>query len=121
MVIRRFRPRRPARRSDVQSDCHYQIERCRSASLAGRRPGPDRRASGPQDRPTPAVELAVAFDASKSGGVIVAAISAVFTLGYVANILGEDEDWLHDLSVDMFPEDGCLRVYGVGEDGVTEI
>src|SRR6202040_2240272 len=23
------------------------------------------------------------------------------------------------LSIDMFPEDGCLRVYGVGEDGVT--
>jgi hypothetical protein len=65
------------------------------------------------------VELAAAFDASKSGGVIVAAISAVFTIGYVANMLGEDEDWLHDLSVDMFPEDGCLRVYGVGEDGVT--
>ena len=65
------------------------------------------------------MELAAAFDASKSGGVIVAAISAVFTIGYVANMLGEDEDWLHDLSVDMFPEDGCLRVYGVGEDGVT--
>ena len=25
---------------------------------------------------------------------------------------------LYDLSVDMFPEDGCLWVYGVGEDGV---
>jgi hypothetical protein len=47
-----------------------------------------------------------------------AAISAVFTIGYVANQLGEDEDWLHDLSIDMFPEDGCLWVYGVGEDGV---
>jgi hypothetical protein len=65
------------------------------------------------------VELAAVFDASQSGGLIVAAIAAVFTIGYVANILGEDEDWLHDLSVDMFPEDGCLRVYGVGEDGVT--
>ena len=40
-------------------------------------------------------------------------------LGYVANLLGEDEDWLHELSIDMFPEDGCLRVYGVAEDGVT--
>ena len=48
-----------------------------------------------------------------------AAISAVFTIGYVANLLGEDEDWLRDLSIDMFPEDGCLHVYGVGEDGVT--
>jgi hypothetical protein len=32
--------------------------------------------------------------------------------------LGEDEDWLFELSTDMFPEDGCLWVYGVGEDGV---
>jgi len=40
-------------------------------------------------------------------------------LGYVANLLGEDEDWLHELSIDMFPEDGRLWVYGVGEDGVT--
>jgi hypothetical protein len=65
------------------------------------------------------VELAAAFDAAKSGGVIVAAIAAVFTIGHVANMLGEDEDWLYELSIDMFPEDGCLRVYGVGEDGVT--
>ena len=65
------------------------------------------------------MELAAAFDAAKSGGVIVAAIAAVFTIGYVANMLGEDEDWLYELSIDMFPEDGCLRVYGVGEDGVT--
>jgi hypothetical protein len=26
---------------------------------------------------------------------------------------------LHDLSIDMFPEDGRLHVYGVGDDGVT--
>ena len=37
----------------------------------------------------------------------------------VASLLGEDEDGLHELSIDMFPEDGCLRVCGVGEDGVT--
>lgn len=48
-----------------------------------------------------------------------AAVAAVFTIGYVANMLGEDEDWLYDLSIDMLPEDGCLRVYGGGEDGVT--
>ena len=65
------------------------------------------------------MELAAAFDAAKSGGVIVAAIAAVFTIGYVANMLGEDEDWLYEMSIDMFPEDGCLRVYGIGEDGVT--
>ena len=65
------------------------------------------------------MELAAAFGTSQSGGLILAAIAAVFTIGYVANMLGEDEDWLYELSIDMFPEDGCLRVYGVGEDGVT--
>jgi hypothetical protein len=48
----------------------------------------------------------------------VAAISAVFTIAYVADLLGEDEDWIFNLSINMFPEDGCLWVYGVGEDGV---
>ena len=47
-----------------------------------------------------------------------AVISTVFTIGYVANLLGEDEDWLFDLSIGMEPEDGSLWVYGVGEDGV---
>ena len=64
------------------------------------------------------MELATAFGTAKSGGLIVPAIAAVFTIGYVANLLGEDEDWLFDLSIDMFPEDGSLWVYGVGEDGV---
>lgn len=43
----------------------------------------------------------------------------MFTIGHVAALLGEDEEWLHDLSIDMFPEDGCLHVYGVGEESVT--
>jgi hypothetical protein len=47
-----------------------------------------------------------------------AAIASVFTIGYVANLLGEDEDWLFGLSGDMSPEDGRLWVYGVGEDGL---
>jgi hypothetical protein len=49
----------------------------------------------------------------------VAAIARVFTISHVAEMLGENEDWLHELSIDMFPEDGCLYVYGVGADGVT--
>lgn len=48
-----------------------------------------------------------------------AAISAVFTVSHVANLLGENEDWLQELSIDMFPEDGRLYVYGLGDDGVT--
>ena len=64
------------------------------------------------------MELAAA-NTTKSSGLTLAAIAQVFTIGYVANQLGEDEDWLHELSIDMFPEDGCLRVYGIGEDGLT--
>jgi hypothetical protein len=64
------------------------------------------------------VELATTLGSAKSGGLILAAIALVFTIGYVANQLGEDEDWLFELSGDMFPEDGCLWVYGVGDDGV---
>jgi hypothetical protein len=65
------------------------------------------------------VELAGTPGTAQQGRLTVAAISAVFTINHVAALLGEDEDWLHDLSIDMFPEDGCLHVYGVGEDGVT--
>ena len=64
------------------------------------------------------MELAAIRGSSSSGSLSLAAISAVFTIGYVANLLGEDEDWLFDLAGDMFPEDGCLWVYGIGEDGV---
>jgi hypothetical protein len=62
------------------------------------------------------VELA--RSARQSGGLTVATISVVFTIGHVAKMLGEDEDWLHELSINMFPEDGCLWVHGVGEDGI---
>lgn len=47
------------------------------------------------------------------------AISAVFAIGHVAALLGEDEEWLHDLSISMFAEDGRLSIYGLSKDGVT--
>ena len=48
-----------------------------------------------------------------------AAISFVFTITYVAEMLGEDEDWLHELSIDMFPQDGRLYVYSGKDDAIT--
>jgi hypothetical protein len=57
------------------------------------------------------VELAAAPDTAQPGGLIMAAISAVFTISYVADLLGEDEDWLFELSIGMEPEDGSLWVY----------
>jgi hypothetical protein len=64
------------------------------------------------------LELATSSSVCQPGSLTLAAIASVFTITYVAEMLGEDEDWLHELAIDMFPEDGCLRVYGVGEDGV---
>lgn len=46
-----------------------------------------------------------------------AAISRVYTLACVAKMLGEDEELLHAVSVEMEPEDGALWVVGIGEDG----
>ena len=63
--------------------------------------------------------MALAAGTAQPGSVTVAAIAFVFIIGHVARMLGEDEDWLHEISIDMEPEDGRLHVYGVGEDGVT--
>jgi hypothetical protein len=64
------------------------------------------------------VELAAKLGRAQPGSLTMAAISAVFTIAHVANLLGEDENWIFDLSIGMFPEDGCLWVHGVGQDGV---
>jgi hypothetical protein len=42
----------------------------------------------------------------------------VTTINRVAENLGEDEDWLRDVAIEMDAEDGRIWVYGVGEDGV---
>jgi hypothetical protein len=48
-----------------------------------------------------------------------AAISSYYTLARAAEILDEDEEWLHELSIDMFAEDGCVTIYGIGEESIT--
>jgi hypothetical protein len=45
-----------------------------------------------------------------------AAISHVFTLARVAQMLGEDADWLSDITIEMEPEDGIIAVYGPNDD-----
>jgi hypothetical protein len=34
-------------------------------------------------------------------------------------MLGEDEDWLHEISTEIDTEDGCLTVLGPGEEAIT--
>lgn len=40
------------------------------------------------------------------------AITRVVTIERVAELRGEDVDWLWDVCADMEPEDGCLWVIG---------
>ncbi|CAO3356213.1 hypothetical protein [Azospirillum palustre] len=37
------------------------------------------------------------------------------TMEHVAEILGEDVEWLIDIAIELEPEDGCLTVFGPGE------
>ena len=48
-----------------------------------------------------------------------AAPSAVFTIARVAAMLGEDEDWLSDVALEIDPEDGRMAIYGVNDEGTT--
>jgi len=48
-----------------------------------------------------------------------AAITHVFTISRVANMLGEDEDWLNEIAIELDPEDGRLTVLDLSEDGTT--
>ena len=42
----------------------------------------------------------------------------VQTIARVAEMLGEDEDWLWDVATEMDPEDGLIWVYGPGDESV---
>jgi hypothetical protein len=48
-----------------------------------------------------------------------AGISYVFTIARVAKMLGEDEDWLHEICNEMDPEDGRLTVLGPDDEAIT--
>jgi hypothetical protein len=53
------------------------------------------------------------------GSLIMAATSAVLTIARVAALLGEDEEWLSDVAMEMAPEDGRLTIYGVDDEEMT--
>jgi len=45
-----------------------------------------------------------------------AAPSLVFTIGRVARMLGEEENTIYEIAMDMEPEDGCLTVLDIGDE-----
>jgi hypothetical protein len=48
-----------------------------------------------------------------------AAISSVYTVGLVAQMLNEDEDWLDEISIEIPPEEGRLSVWQGDGSAVT--
>jgi hypothetical protein len=65
------------------------------------------------------MELAHVRRAGQSGRLTMAGISYVFTIGRVAEMLGEDEEWLDEISIVLDPEDGRLGVLDLGEESTT--
>ena len=121
LVVLRLRPRRPARRGDVQPDRHRKDERRRSAGLARRCSLAHCRASGSSTRRVAALELASTGSAGIGAGGVsmhVNKVDHVTTVDRVADHLGESVDLIHDVALEMDAEDGAIWVYGVGDDGV---
>ena len=57
----------------------------------------------------------------RRGGLTLSSVNKVHhvhTIARVAEMLGEDEDWLWDVASEMDQEDGLIWVYGPGDDGV---
>jgi hypothetical protein len=57
----------------------------------------------------------------RRGGLILAQVNKVHhvhTIARVATMLGEDEDWLQDVAIEMHQEDGLIWVYGPGDESV---
>ncbi len=45
-------------------------------------------------------------------------VNHVHTIARVAEMLGEDEEWLWEVANEMDAEDGLIWVYGAGDDGI---
>jgi hypothetical protein len=48
-----------------------------------------------------------------------AASRYVFTISYVARMLGEDESRISEIAMDMEPEDGCLAVVDINDESTV--
>ena len=56
----------------------------------------------------------------RRGGLSLAQVKVhhVHTIARVAAMLGEDEDWLRDVAIEMDQEDGLIWVYRPGDESV---
>ena len=44
-----------------------------------------------------------------------AAPAVAYTIARAAELLGEDEELLHEIAMELQPEDGCLWIIGTGD------
>ncbi len=65
------------------------------------------------------MELETAHSQYSTSRLIMAAISAVFTIARAAEMLGEDENWLWDVAAGMDTYDGCLWIYDANDKQTT--
>jgi hypothetical protein len=65
------------------------------------------------------VELEDSKHGDQTGSLTMAAIGTVYTISLVSQIIGEDEEWLEELSIFMEPEDGRLYVSGMHDETIT--
>ena len=57
----------------------------------------------------------------RRGGLTLAQVNKVHhvhTIARVAEMLGEDVDWLREVAIEMDQEDGLIWVYGPGDESV---
>ena len=69
-------------------------------------------------RPPPSMTSAISRAAC--GSLIVTATSGVFTIARVAVLLGEDEEWLSDIPLEMDPEDARVTIYDIEDEGLPD-
>src|SRR5262249_19008735 len=86
------------------ADRDGQAQRPRSASLARRCAGPNRRPPDHRSRRAPALELAVSRRCRGRLSVQLNKVHHVFTIVRVAEMLDEDEGWLWNIAADMEPQ-----------------
>lgn len=74
--------------------------------------GPERRRRWSVDEKVRIVREAFALEALERIGKL----SGCNPKAHLAEMLDEEEDFLHEIVIEMEPEDGVISVYGVGEE-----
>ena len=120
MALRRVAARRSSRRVHVFADRHRKNERYRPAGLAGGCPRPDREHPRIQAAGTVTMELVPRRKRSTGGGLM-ARPTHVYTIEYVATLIGENLELLQEVASnsDNIDYGEMIHAYNGTEEGIT--